>query len=65
LASAFADTDLVEYKTGSAYIDEIALKEWELDDDGMLTIPHKPGLGLELNFDAVAKYAGGKRLLGV
>jgi D-galactarolactone cycloisomerase len=65
LASAFADTDLVEYKTGSAYIDEIALEEWELDDDGMLTIPHKPGLGLELNFDAVAKYAGGERLLDV
>jgi D-galactarolactone cycloisomerase len=65
LASAFAGTDLVEYKTGSAYIDEIALEEWELDDDGMLAIPHKPGLGLELNFDAVAKYAGGERLLGV
>jgi D-galactarolactone cycloisomerase len=64
LASAFADTDLVEYKTGSAYIDEIALEEWELDDDGMLTIPHKPGLGLELNFDAVAKYAAGEKLLG-
>jgi D-galactarolactone cycloisomerase len=64
LASAFAGTDLVEYKTGSAYIDEIALEEWELDDDGMLAIPHKPGLGLELNFDAVAKYAAGERLLG-
>jgi D-galactarolactone cycloisomerase len=65
LASAFADTDLVEYKTGSAYIDEIALEEWELDDEGMLAIPHKPGLGLELNLDAVAKYAGGERLLDV
>jgi D-galactarolactone cycloisomerase len=64
LASAFAGTDLVEYKTGSAYIDEIALEEWELDDDGMLAIPHKPGLGLELNFDAVAKYAAGEKLLG-
>jgi D-galactarolactone cycloisomerase len=64
LASAFAGTDLVEYKTGSAYIDEIALEERELDDDGMLAIPHKPGLGLELNFDAVAKYAAGERLLG-
>jgi D-galactarolactone cycloisomerase len=64
LASAFADTDLVEYKTGSAYIDEIALEEWELDDDGMLAIPRKPGLGLELNFDAVAKYAAGETLLG-
>jgi D-galactarolactone cycloisomerase len=64
LASAFAGTDLVEYKTGSAYIDEIALEEWELDDDGMLAIPRKPGLGLELNLDAVAKYAAGERLLG-
>jgi D-galactarolactone cycloisomerase len=64
LASAFAGTDLVEYKTGSAYIDELALEEWELDDDGMLAIPHKPGLGLELNFDAVAKYAAGEKLLG-
>jgi D-galactarolactone cycloisomerase len=64
LASAFAGTDLVEYKTGSAYVDEIALEEWELDDDGMLAIPRKPGLGLELNFDAVAKYAAGERLLG-
>jgi D-galactarolactone cycloisomerase len=64
LASAFAGTDLVEYKTGSAYIDEIALEEWELDEDGMLAIPLKPGLGLELNFDAVAKYAAGERLLG-
>jgi D-galactarolactone cycloisomerase len=62
LASAFAGTDLVEYKTGSAYIDEIALEEWELDDDGMLAIPRKPGLGLELNLDAVAKYAAGERL---
>ena len=64
LASAFAGTDLVEYKTGSAYIDEIALEEWELDDDGMLAIPRKPGLGLELNLDAVAKYAAGEILLG-
>jgi D-galactarolactone cycloisomerase len=64
LASAFAGTDLVEYKTGSAYIDELALEEWELDDDGMLAIPHKPGLGLELNFDAVATYAAGEKLLG-
>ena len=64
LASAFAGTDLVEYKTGSAYIDELALEEWELDDDGMLAIPHKPGLGLELNFEAVAKYAAGEKLLG-
>jgi D-galactarolactone cycloisomerase len=64
LASAFADTDLVEYRTGSPYIDEITTGGWTLDAEGMLPIPHAPGLGLTLDGDAVAKYTGGKRLLG-
>jgi L-alanine-DL-glutamate epimerase-like enolase superfamily enzyme len=63
LASAFADTDLVEYLTGSPYVDEIAVGGWKLDDDGMLAIPDAPGLGLELDLDAVAKYSRGERLL--
>ena len=58
LASAFPDTDLVEYRTGSPYIDELAVGGWKLDEDGMLAIPDRPGLGLELDGDAVAKYAG-------
>ena len=62
LASAFADTDLVEYRTGSPYIDELAAAGWQLDDDGMLAIPDKPGLGLELNTEAVARYTGVQRL---
>jgi D-galactarolactone cycloisomerase len=59
LASAFPGTDLVEYKTGSPYIDEIVAKAWKLDDDGMLPIPDAPGLGVQLNPDAVAKYSNG------
>lgn len=55
LASAIADTDLVEYCTGSPYIDEIA-GGWTLDADGMLAIPDTPGLGLQLDPAAVAKY---------
>ena len=31
---------------------------WRLDRDGMLTIPDSPGLGLDLNMDAVEKYTG-------
>ena len=46
LASAFADTDLVEYLTGSPYVDEIAAGGWQLDADGMLPIPDRPGLGV-------------------
>jgi L-alanine-DL-glutamate epimerase-like enolase superfamily enzyme len=63
LASAFPDTDLVEYLTGSPFIDEIALSGWRLDADGMLTIPNTPGLGLKLNSGALAKYTGGALLL--
>lgn len=63
LASAFPGTDLVEYLTGSPFIDEITLGGWKLDADGMLEIPTKPGLGLELDPDAVAKYTRGEKLL--
>lgn len=62
LASAFAHTDLVEYLTGSAYVDEIAAQPWELDQEGLLRIPDEPGLGLELDPEAVARYSGGQRL---
>lgn len=56
LASAFSDTDLVEYIHGSPYVDELVVGGWQLDDDGMLTIPSGPGLGITINPDAVAKY---------
>jgi L-alanine-DL-glutamate epimerase-like enolase superfamily enzyme len=63
LASAFPDTDLVEYLNGSPFIDEIAAGGWPLDGEGMLSIPTQPGLGLKLDPDAVAKFTAGARLL--
>lgn len=62
LASAFPDTDLVEYLTGSPFIDEIVAAAWRLDADGMLPIPNAPGLGISLNRDAIAKYTRGANL---
>ena len=62
LASAFADTNFVEYLTGSPYIDDIVAQPWQLDADGLLAIPDQPGLGIELDLDKVAYY-GGERLL--
>jgi L-alanine-DL-glutamate epimerase-like enolase superfamily enzyme len=62
LASAFHQTDLVEYLTGSPFIDAIAVGGWCLDGDGMLPIPDSPGLGIRLDPDEVAKYTGGDRL---
>src|SRR4029453_9681797 len=55
LASAFADTDLVEYCTGSHYIDELPLSKWQLDQDGMLAIPEAPGLGIQVGPHALAR----------
>ena len=63
LASAFPGTDLVEYLTGSPFIDDITIGGWQLDAEGMLCIPTQPGLGLELDPDAIARYSGVKNLL--
>ena len=60
LASAFADTDLVEYLSGSPYVDGIAAGGWSLDAKGMLPIPDTPGLGLTMDGDAVARYTDGE-----
>ncbi|WP_367435304.1 mandelate racemase/muconate lactonizing enzyme family protein [Streptomyces celluloflavus] len=56
LSSALASTDLVEYKTGSAYVDDLVAGGWRLDADGYLDIPSGPGLGVSLDPEAVEKY---------
>ena len=63
LSSAFSDTDLVEYLTGSPYVDEIGTSKWSLDKDGMLPIPDSPGLGIELDPDALSRYSRGETFL--
>ena len=60
LASAMPDTDLVEYLTGSPFIDEIAAGGWRLDEDGMLPIPAKPGLGIMIDAAALAEHGNVK-----
>lgn len=56
LASAFPDTDLVEYLTGSPFIDDLC--QWKLDAEGMLAIPSGPGLGIRINLDALREFSG-------
>lgn len=58
LASALRNTDLVEYLTGSPFIDDLPGTPWKLDSDGMLAVPDGPGLGISLNLDAVEKHTG-------
>lgn len=58
LASAARNTGLVEYLTGSPFIDDLVESRWQLDADGMLAVPDGPGLGISLNMDAVEKHTG-------
>jgi D-galactarolactone cycloisomerase len=58
LASANRDTDMVEYLPGSPFIDDLVENKWQLDENGMLPIPNRPGLGVSLNVDAVEKHTG-------
>jgi L-alanine-DL-glutamate epimerase-like enolase superfamily enzyme len=56
-ASAFSQTDLVEYLTGSPFVDELLIRAWRLDADGMLAVPRSPGLGIDIDFDALREFA--------
>ena len=58
LASASRNTDLVEYLTGSPFIDDLVEVPWELNSEGMLPVPEGAGLGISLNLDAVEKHTG-------
>jgi L-alanine-DL-glutamate epimerase-like enolase superfamily enzyme len=58
LASASRNTDLVEYLTGSPYIDDLVVGGWTLDADGMLPVPDGAGLGVSLDMDAVERLTG-------
>ena len=57
-ASAIPGADMVEYLTGSPFIDELTTQGWQLDEQGMLPIPAGPGLGVSMDLDAVEKYTG-------
>lgn len=56
MASAFPDADLVEFIGGSPYVDGILAKPFDLDEEGWLTIPDLPGLGVTIDRQRVARY---------
>jgi L-alanine-DL-glutamate epimerase-like enolase superfamily enzyme len=63
LAAALPNVELVEYKTGSRYIDDLTVDGFALDADGMLAVPDRPGLGIELDPERVAHHTGNATLL--
>lgn len=56
LAAALPHVDCVEFIGGSAYIDGITAEPFMVDDQGYLTIPEKPGLGIELDKEKLARF---------
>jgi len=46
----------VEYLTPSAYIDEIVAEPFQLDSEGCLSIPQRPGLGIALAPDRLKRF---------
>ena len=58
LAAAIPVARYVEYLTPAPYIEAIVTQPFELDEQGLLTIPQTPGLGIELDRDALARFSG-------
>ncbi|WP_428030955.1 mandelate racemase/muconate lactonizing enzyme family protein [Ancylobacter sp.] len=56
LAAALPQCDLVEFIGGSAYVDGIVAEPFLLDADGQLRIPNRPGLGIRLDREALARF---------
>lgn len=58
LACAMPVAKYVEFLTPSPYMDELIREPFKPDADGLLTLPDRPGLGIELNPDAMERFGG-------
>ncbi len=56
LSAAIPVARYVEYLTPSPYIDELTAEPFHLDDQGLLTIPSRPGLGVEIDQDKLKRF---------
>jgi L-alanine-DL-glutamate epimerase-like enolase superfamily enzyme len=56
LTAALPVARYVEYLTPSPYIEEIITEPFKVDADGYLTIPKRPGLGIQLNREALKRF---------
>jgi len=59
LACAMPVAKYVEFLTPSPYVDDLIKTPFRPDAEGLLTLPATPGLGIELNPDAMRRFGGG------
>lgn len=57
LAAALPVAHYVEFLTPAPYIDSLLVEPFELDAEGFLRIPDRPGLGIEVDRDALARFS--------
>ena len=58
LAAAIPVARYVEYLTPAPYIEQIVTAPFKIDAEGYLAIPTGPGLGIELDRDALQRFSG-------
>jgi L-alanine-DL-glutamate epimerase-like enolase superfamily enzyme len=56
LTAALPVARYVEYLTPCVYLDELITEPFRPDAEGYLTVPEKPGLGIELNREALRRF---------
>lgn len=60
LVAAVPTAPWVEYITPAPYIEDLVEEPFTLDEEGQLTIPESPGLGVQWNGEGVEKFSGMK-----
>lgn len=60
LAAAMPVAKWVEYITPSPYIEELVSQPFTLDENGLLSIPTGPGLGIELDEKGIRRLSAGR-----
>jgi D-galactarolactone cycloisomerase len=56
LSAAMPVARYVEYLTPSPYLDELVTSPFHPDAEGYLTVPTAPGLGVQLNREALRRF---------
>lgn len=59
LAAALPVARFVEYLTPAPYIEGLVTEPFKIDGEGFLQIPDRPGLGIEIDREALCTFAGG------